>query len=283
MLESVFLDILLLLIVLLMTAIGAYRGGLREAFSAAGVVFGVLLASEWSSAWGDWVARNTSLTQAGARFAIGVGLLLLATAIVGYGVGTSFNYHPGPGGRMYGAVLGAASAIVAIAYVLTWLRDTMFAGDEPDVLRETWLARWLDGGAGTVLLIASGAVLASALFGSFVRERDDDETEAGQPEFASSDWRPRSAKSPSAPDKVEPATGDTHVSVPVQVRPQRQWDDRSGEMPSRAGRQWSNTWPSDAPGIPEEERPVRAGQVQQARERRRSQQGGDGSGSSDTR
>ena len=108
MLESVFLDILLILIVLLMTSIGAYRGGLREAFSAAGVVLGVLLATEWASTWGGWVARNTSLTEAGAEFTIGVALLILTTMLVGYGVGTSFNYHPGPGGRMYGAVLGAA-------------------------------------------------------------------------------------------------------------------------------------------------------------------------------
>jgi uncharacterized membrane protein required for colicin V production len=283
MLESAFLDILLLLIVLLMTSIGAYRGGLREAFSAAGVVLGVLLATEWAPTWGGWVTRNTSLTEAGAEFTIGVALLLLATVLVGYGVGTSFNYHPGPGGRMYGAVLGAASAIVAIAYVLTWLRDTLFSGDEPDVLRETWVARWLDGGAGTVLLIVSGALLAATLFGSFVRERDDEAMDAGQQEFAASSRRPNPVLGPSAPDKVEPAAGVTQVSVPVQVRPQRQWDDRAGEMPSRAGRQWSNTWPSDAPGIPEEERPSRAGQVQQARERRRSQQGGNGSGSNDAR
>lgn len=283
MLESVFLDTLLLLIVLLMTAIGSYRGGLREAFSAAGVVLGVLLAAEWSPSWGSWVARNTSLSEPGAIFSVSVALLLLATVIVGYGVGTSFNYHPGPGGRMYGAVLGAAGALVAIAYMLTWLRDTLFSGDEPGVLRQTYLARWLDGGAGAVLLVVSGAVLASAMFGSFVRERDDDAVEGGQPELAGNSWRPRPVQGPSVPDKVEPATEDTQVSVPVQVRPQRQWDDRSGELPSRTGRQWSNTWPSDAPGIPEEERPARAGQVQQARERRRSQQGGNGSGSSDAR
>lgn len=283
MLESVFLDILLILIVLLMMAIGAYRGGMREAFSAAGVVVGALLASEWGPAWGDWIARNTSLTEAGAEFSVKFALLILATTIVGYGVGASFNYHPGPGGRMYGALLGAGGAVVAIAYVLTWLRETIFEGNDPDVVRDTYIARWLDGGAGTVLLLTSGAVLAAAIFGSFVRERDEDDVEATQPEFASSSWRPSRSVGPGAPDKVEPPVDATQPTMPVQVRPQKQWDDRSGEMPPRSARQWSNTWPSDAPGIPQEERPTRAGQVQQARERRRGQQGGDGSGGRESR
>jgi hypothetical protein len=134
-----------------------------------------------------------------------------------------------------------------------------------------------------VLLLTSGGVLAAAVFGSFVRERDEDAGEHAQPEFTSSSWRPRRSIESPAPDKVEPSSDATQPSMPVQVRPQKHWDDRSGEIPPRSGRQWSNTWPSDAPGIPAEERPARAGQVQQARERRRSQQGGDGSGSTESR
>jgi uncharacterized membrane protein required for colicin V production len=261
MIESIFLDLLLVLIVLLMTAIGIYRGGMREAFSAAGLAFGLLLALEWSGRWGDWLGGNTNLSTGGARFSVAVALLVVSTALVGYGVGASFNYHPEPGGRMFGAVLGAGSGLVAIAYVLTWLRADLFNGDEPAVIADTWLARRLDGDAGVVLLIVGGAIVAAALFASFVRERDDDEVEA-----APSTAAPRPAR---APDKVEPSVQETQPSAPVQVRTVRHWEDRAGAMPERADREWSNTWPSDAPGVPRRESPARVGEVQQARDRRR--------------
>jgi hypothetical protein len=267
MIESIFLDLLLVLIVLLMTAIGVYRGGLREAFSAAGMVFGVLLATEWAGRWGGWLGDNTNLSAGGARFVVAVGLLVVSTALVGYGVGASFNYHPGPGGRMFGAILGAGSALAGIAYVLTWLRDDLFDGDEPGVLADTWLARRLDGDAGMALLIVGGGIVAAAVFASFVRERDDEQAAVAGP--------PVPVRASAAPDKVEPPVEETHPSAPVQLRPARHWEDRAGSMPERADREWSNTWPSDAPGVPSRESPARIGEVQQARERRRGRPGTD--------
>lgn len=263
MIESIFLDLLLALIVMLMTAIGIYRGGMREAFSAAGLTFGILLALEWSDRWGTWLGDNTSLSDGGGRFTVSVVLMVLGTGLVGYGVGSSFNYHPGPGGRMFGAVLGFGSALVGIAYVLTWLRNELFEGDEPEVVAGTWIARRLDGDAGMVLLVIGATIVVSALFASFVREQDADVHEP-----APSASTPRPVR---APDKVEPRVQETQPSAPVQVRPSRQWEDRAGSMPERADREWSNTWPGDAPGVPPREAPARVGEVQQARERRRGQ------------
>ncbi|HEV2127786.1 MAG TPA: hypothetical protein VGR22_04115, partial [Thermomicrobiales bacterium] len=68
-----------------------------------------------------------------------------------------------------------------------------------------------------------------------------------------------------------------HSSVPVRVQQSRRWDGRAGDMPATADRRWSNTWPSDAPGIRQEERASRQSEVQQARERHRSHHRG-GSG-----
>lgn len=275
MIESIFLDILLILIVLLMMAIGAYRGGMREAYSAAGVLLGVLLAREWAESWGGWLERNTSLTEGGARFSVSVALLVIATGAVGYGVGLAFNYHPGPGGRMFGAALGGGAALVAVSYVLSWLRVDLFDGEEPDVVRDTFFARLLDGDAGLVLLMVSGLLIISALFGFFVREREDETVGTAV------STHPRTTAS--VPDKLEPPAERTHPSVPVQVHPTRQWDDRAGSIPSATDRQWSNTWPSDAPGIPRDEGPSRSSQVQQARERLRSQRRTDGSGNGTSR
>ena len=54
--------------------------------------------------------------------------------------------------------------------MLTWLRTELFEGDAPDVVTGTWIARRLDGDAGAVLLVIATAIVASALFASFVRE-----------------------------------------------------------------------------------------------------------------
>jgi uncharacterized membrane protein required for colicin V production len=270
MLESVLLDILLVLVLILMTSIGAYRGGLREAFSAAGVVLGALLAIEWAGTWGGWLSDNTNLSDGGARFLIAVLLLIVATGLVGYGVGASFNYHPGPGGRMFGAVLGAASALLAMSYVLTWLRTDLFEGEEPEVVGNTLLARFLDSESGSVLLGVSVSVVFGSIFGSIVREREDDSVDAAtMPAFGPRRKDTRSSRD--VADKVEPAAPAGHPSAPVRVQHSRQWEDRAGKLPSTTDRQWSNTWPSDAPGVPQEERPARQSDVQQARERRRSQ------------
>ena len=270
MIESIALDILIVFVVTLLASIGAYRGGIREAFSASGVVLGALLATEWRSPWGDWIADNTNLAQGSASFVVAVTLLVLVTTLVGYGIGASFNYHPGPAGRLFGAGLGAASAVVAIAYVLTWLRQGVFDGGEPEVVANTWIARFLDGDAGLVLLALSIILVFVAIFAAIVRERDDDMVEAGLPAHAG----PRSSSSGDAPDKVEPQATGRHPTAPVRVQPSRQWEERSGEMPAPTDRQWANTWPSDAPGIVTGDRPARVTEVQQARDRRKSGQSG---------
>jgi hypothetical protein len=164
---------------------------------------------------------------------------------------------------MFGAVLGAGGALVGIAYVLTWLRTELFEGKQSRVVADTWIARRLDGDSGTVLLVIGAAIVGSALFASFVRERDDDavETAAATP-------APRPSR---VPDKIEPSASETQPSAPVQVRPSRHWEDRAGSLPERADREWSNTWPADAPGVPPREAPARVSEVQQARDRRRGQ------------
>lgn len=272
MIESIVLDILLVLVMFLMMAIGAYRGGLREAFSAAGLILGVLIATEWLDSWGGWLARNTSLSEGGARFLIAVITMLVVTIAVGYGVGSSFNYHPGPGGRMFGSVLAAGFTLVAISYVLTWLRVFLFDEQVPEVVQNTYIARFLDGDAGFVLLAVSCIVVVSALFGSFARERDDDSASdaVGTSTPVTSSYRPPSRSGSDFPEKVEPASGETKQrTAPIRVREAQHWEDRSGSMPSRKDRLWSNTWPSDAPGI-KSELPARSkSDVRQARERHR--------------
>lgn len=267
MIESILLDTLLIVVLLLITAVGAYRGGMREAFSAAGVLLGILLAQEWSRQWGDWIGRNTSLSEGGGQFAVSMALLLVSGTGVGYGVSAAFNYHPGPGGRIFGIVIAAGTGLVTISYILTWLRTLLFDGTEPEVVSGTYLARFLDGDAGLILLGTSAAIVGAALFGSIVKEQDDGPVAEGHLTLRPSGFRGSEVASP-APDKVERVPDRRHRSAPVHVQPPQQWDDRAGEMPPRGGRLWSKTWPSDAPGVPADKPVSRNSDVRQARDRR---------------
>ncbi|CAN5625772.1 hypothetical protein BH24CHL1_BH24CHL1_15740 [soil metagenome] len=282
MIESIVLDILLMLIVFLMMAIGAYRGGMREAFSAGGLLLGVLVATEWLETWGGWLARNTSLSDGGARFLVAVTTMTLFTMAIGYGVGSSFNYHPGPGGRLFGIVLAGGAALVAMSYVLTWLRVYLFDGDEPAVIEGTFLARFLEGDAGLVLLLVSGAIVGAAILGSIVRERDSDSmSDSGPAPVVAAPMRQTyRERHADFPEKVEPvAETASHRTAPVRVRASQQWEDTSGTIPSRNDRTWSNTWPSDSPGIkPDDGKPKPLGDVRRARERQRR----DGEGTPET-
>jgi uncharacterized membrane protein required for colicin V production len=267
MIESIFLDSLLILVLLLMAAVGAYRGGLREAFSAAGLLLGIVLAQEWGPPWGEWVGRNTSLSDGGGQFAVSVALLTGATVVVGYGTGIAFNYHPGPGGRIFGVVLAAGSALVAVSYLLTWSRAMIFEDEEPQVIAGAYLARFLDGDAGLVLLVIAAAIVGSSIFGAIVKEQDDGTEVEASMTIRPSGFR-RSGAGNAAPDKLESESEPRHRTTTVRVQSPQQWDDRTGDMPPRGGRLWSNTWPSDAPGIPDDKPVVGRGDVRRARDRR---------------
>lgn len=270
MIESIVLDLLLMLIVFLMMAIGAYRGGMREAFSAGGLLLGVLVATEWLETWGGWLARNTSLSDGGARFLVAVTTLTLVTLAVGYGVGSAFNYHPGPGGRLFGVVLAGGEALIAMSYVLTWLRVYLFDAAEPDVIQSTFLARLLDGDAGLVLLVVSAATILAAILGSVVRERDNDSVrESGMAPVVYTPVRqPYRERHADYPEKVEPVDqAGMHRTSPIRVRASQQWEDTSGTMPSRSDRSWSNTWPRDSPGIKPDGKSRSSSDVTRARAR----------------
>ncbi|HEU0165457.1 MAG TPA: CvpA family protein, partial [Thermomicrobiales bacterium] len=120
MLQSLILDALIVLILLLLAALGAYRGGLREMCTAAGLLLGVAIVPEWATTWGNWVADKGDINHDAAHFMVAVGTLVAATMICGYGAGAAFAYRPGPGGRMYGAILGLMVGVVFIGYVVNY-------------------------------------------------------------------------------------------------------------------------------------------------------------------
>lgn len=254
---SLLLDALLLLVLILAIPIGVYRGGIREGFTAAGILLGAQLAAEWAVPWGDFIGDHSSLAIDASRFLVALLLLLLATAIIGYGSGIAFTYHPGPGGRLFGGILGLLNGILFVGFVIDFVIVFLFGGSQPDLVRHGYLSRGLSVGTGTILLIGCGVVIGAMLFGMLVREREDDQMRAFQPQAARQRPNRAAGAAQNGPTLVA-ATGSTDEAAPqesgepapVQIREIRHWEaaEAEPEPPKLPESQWSQTWPRSSMG-----------------------------------
>lgn len=258
MIESLVLDSLLILILALLIPIGAYRGGIREGFTSAGVLLGVAISAEWAVTWGDWVADNSRLAEGSARFLIAIGLLTVATLAVGYGSSGAFAYRPGPGGRLYGALLAATNGAVFLSYVLDYISTFLFDNDRPALIENSYVARALSVGTGVILLCCVGVVALATAFGLIVRERGDDESMGVDMPAAGRrrQWRSgpgrRTDEHSARVDKVEPhgtSSGSlVEETIPVQIREVRHWERESSDSPGaeQTPGGWTHTWPASS-------------------------------------
>lgn len=265
MIESLILDSLLVLILALLIPIGAYRGGIREGFTAAGLLLGVAISAEWAVVWGDWVADNSRLAEGPARFLIASALLTVATIGVGYGSAAAFAYCPGPGGRLYGALLAATTGAVFLSYVLDYVITFLFNGDRPALIEDSYVAFAFSVGTGWILLACVGVVVLATAFGFIVRERADDETMGVDSPAAIGLRQTRNASRGEAGlgvprvDKVEPtlprstddASGTGSLvdeTMPVHIREVRHWEREPTGPPAKGSPPggWSHTWPASS-------------------------------------
>ena len=269
MLTSIALDALLVLILLMMIPLGFLRGGLREVCTGAGLLFGILLAEQWSHQWGSWIAGSFDITEGTSRFLVAVVLVVLTTSLVGYGSSAAFAYRPGPGGRMYGAYIALFNGIVFIGYLINTVIQDVFDGDVPTSIDNGFVSRALSVGFGWILLVGAFGILVATVFGMFVRERPADEHlyQGG-------------AYAPAAPPRVPRHTGPqitgtpahqsdsarvdqetaVHPAAPVRIREVRHWEEDSQPQPQRDyGGGWRQTWPdhkTQGPSLPWVQQPA---------------------------
>lgn len=246
--SSIILDLLLLLIFAMMVPLGFFRGGLREVCTVSGVLFGILLASEWGIRLGRGLRRVFDMEEGSSIFLASILIVVLSTAMLGYGASAAFSMKPGPGGRMYGAFLALLSAVIVTGYLINRYIDTIHDGTTPATVANAWIARALSAGFHWVLLAAAAGVLVATLFGLFVRERDSEPGYGYQPPPTDFYHIPRKER------EVEVRPLEVEETVvkdkgPVRIREVRHWeDDQEPERPSptRYGQGWRTTWPGDA-------------------------------------
>lgn len=240
------LDFLLLIIFLMMVPIGFYRGGLRELCVSAGLLLGILMSQSWGERWGDLFVRLFGMNEGGASFLMSVIITFGITALIGYGGSASFNYRPGPGGRLYGAYLALFNALTVAGYLINLYAEFIVPTTNTEPVTSGIIARSLSDGFGVVLLIATIGAGAATIFGMVVRERTDEAAE----------WQPPTknlyqAQVETKPYRVADADSQERApSDPVRIVEVQTWEET--DVPKRPdpgtyGSGWRQTWPDATP------------------------------------
>jgi hypothetical protein len=260
MLEALLLDFLIVIAVVLLVPLGAFRGGLREVCASAGLLLGILISDAWAPRWGSWVADLLSTSESGATFMIAAVTMLFVMVLIGYGASSAFNNHPGPGGRMFGAAIAALNGVVIAGFLVNNVAKYLNDGEYPAVVQEGYVSRGLSSGFDVALLAAGLIVVCLTVMGMVVREREViDQGWVPEPDVpaATTGPRARTAERQVTPDGT-PAeasapehndTGEPPAS-PVTVRQIRHWEEPEPVVPVDPVRGWQKTWPKSATSEP---------------------------------
>ncbi|MGC4191903.1 MAG: CvpA family protein [Thermomicrobiales bacterium] len=263
MIQSIVLDGLVILIVLMIASIGYNRGGMRELCASAGLLFGSRLADAWAPRWGTWLAGKVDISEGASTFIVYVAVLAVSTLVCGYGASLAFFSRPGPGGRLYGAALGLINGVALTAFILDGVRRYLLDGDLPKIVADSHVALAMVDGFGWVLLGIAAFVVIATLFGFLIRENEPEESllpsvsaRSMAPSPSSSTERAPSQARPAvaAPTRNTPAeaaadTAQVQETAPLRVREVRHWEEPVEPNPRTAfGAGWSQTWPVSSPG-----------------------------------
>jgi len=252
MIESLALDALLILILMLVVPIGLYRGGLREVCTAAGVLLGLIVAQQWSDRWGGWMADTSGIDGGVSRFVVAVAILVAFAGLIGYAAAASFAYSPSPGGRLYGGMVALATGVLFLGALIQFVSTYLYDGVYPDVIRRGFVARALSVGFDWVLLAVSGFVLLAIVLGTVVRERETGELVVDVPRPPQASARRPAAVPAMAPEPVNlapagPAEAGTEPlanTATVKIREVRHWEEATPPTMRDLQSGWSRTWPS---------------------------------------
>lgn len=248
MLIGIILDILLVAILLMIIPLGFLRGGLREVCTTSGLLLGILVSINWSDRWASWLSSHVGLGGSTSFFVVSAIVVTLFTAVLGYGATASFSGKPGPGGRMFGALLAFCNGLLFAGFLINAWADGPNGGSYPPAVEHGYFSRALSAGFDWLLLIVSAVVLAAAVFGMFVRERGDEEALA-YPPTASPPVRSTSSTEhvPSVtPVESSDAEPEHQRSAPVRIKEVRHWEQAESEArPEQGyGTGWRQTWPA---------------------------------------
>lgn len=165
-------DIALIAGVLLLGALGSWRGAVKELFGSVSIPLGLLVASEWAVEWSDPVADALNVDLADAELLIRLLLLLGPPVLIGYVASVNAGLPPADGpGRLGGFIVGALNAVILFAAVGTAIYDLWLGRADRETVEETRFAHSLIFDFDLIVLAALAIALVLAFASVSVRRR----------------------------------------------------------------------------------------------------------------
>lgn len=203
------LDAVLLLVLLLASIGGLWRGVRREIYVSVGLLLGYALAVSWADPWAADLRDVWSLSADRAHFLVATAFVVVPMLVAGtLGPRAAEHRPPEFAGRVGGALLAIVNLLVAATLVGRWARrDLLGPADERDVRATRILGRVTDE-LGLVLLGAAAVGLVLLAASLWVRGRRRAQFRRATPVRAADarvHRREQPALAPEA-EKVEPRT-----------------------------------------------------------------------------
>ena len=203
------LDAILLLVLLLGSIGGLWRGIRRELYVSLGLLSGYALSVSWANALTRDLRDVWSISVDRAHFLVSTAFIVVPMLVVGV-LGPRAAEHRPPefAGRVGGALLSIVNLLTAAALVGRWARQDLLGADDERDLRATRILDHVTDELGLVVLGAAAAGLALLLAALWVRGRRRSQFRQATP-IRAADARVHRRDQPTlAPEaeKVEPRT-----------------------------------------------------------------------------
>lgn len=218
------LDILLVLLILLLTPIGYWRGPVKELFVTLGILFGVLLSDYWARPWGNDLADMTTLTSGSGAFLVAMIFLITSTFILGYGLGAALApARHTTLTRVLGAGVAALNGALILSFALQYIRLFLLSDVNEESLNKSVVTRTLLNDIGWILLLAAVVAVPVILYALMTGYRayalgPDDQL--GPVVSAQPATRARGAtRDASLPPRVPPTAGPEHPGYKPEPAP----------------------------------------------------------------
>ncbi len=159
------LDVLLVLLIVLFTPIGFWRGPVKELFVTLGLIFGILLADFWARPWGRDLSDLSDLTDGSGAFIIAMSFLVASTFVLGYGIGAALGpaYHSA-GARLLGALIAALNGTLLLSFALQYVRLYLLSDANEESLDDSYVSQFLLDQIGWILMITAGIAIPVLLY-----------------------------------------------------------------------------------------------------------------------
>ena len=221
------LDILLILLILLLTPIGFWRGPVKELFVTLGILFGVLMSDYWARPWGNDLAGLTTLTSGSGAFLVAMIFLITSTFILGYGLGATLApARHTTATRVLGAGVAALNGALILSFTLQYIRLFLLSDANEASLNRSIVTRVLLNDIGWILLAAAIIAVPIIIYALATGYRAYALDSAGQrvapapvAPFVPTQPSHAAARDASLPPRVPPTAGPEHPGYKAEPTP----------------------------------------------------------------